>query len=225
MPLEFANREIEQILRTYRLNELHESDDTIYAMQPDLTLVYVNRGWGRFAAENGGEPVISQRWPLGRSILEAIPQILQPFFYDNYEHCLKSGSPWQHRYECSSASIYREFLMTTYPLGSGQGLLVVNSLCCSLSHDRPSQIAFEHTYRNSHGLIVQCAHCRRVKRALTSATIWDWVPEWLASCPENTSHGLCAPCFSYYYPETHRMRYGFPKMFRSEERGDGFSID
>lgn len=224
MPLEFANREIEQILRTYRLNELHESDDTIYAMQPDLTLVYVNRGWRKFAAENGDLPAISHHWPLGRSILDAIPKILQPFFLDNYQHCLKSGSPWQHRYECSSASTYREFLMTTYPLGARQGLLVVNSLCCSLHHDRTAQTATEQNYCNADGLIVQCAHCRRVKRVLASTSVWDWVPEWLTSCPRNTSHGLCVTCFGYYYPETRQIYGDYPKIFRSDHGEQGFSL-
>gem|GEM_PF-7135292 len=90
MPLEFADRELESIRRTYRLDEIHRFDDCVYALSPVLNLVY-------------------QR-------------------------------------------------------------------------------------------IVQCIHCRRTKRP-TAGSNWDWIPEWINSFPENTSHGLCEPCYGYFYPQ------------------------
>lgn len=217
MPLEFSDQKIETLLRSYRLDELHASHDTIYAVSPDLTLAYVNRGWRKFAAENGGGTAITERWPIGSSIRKVIPEVLQAFYTDKFTECLESRSPWQHRYECSSAESYREFLMTTYPLGEKQGLLVVNSLCYDSPHFRASHEPVEDHYRNEKGMIVQCVHCRRVRRN-TPEWVWDWVPQWINSYPEGMSHGICEPCFGYFYPGGLPMSGGYPKFFRTDYR-------
>ena len=207
MTLIFAEPEIESILQSYPLDSLHQSNDSVYALRADLTLVYVNSGWSRFASENGGS-AIPDRWPLGSSILDAIPAVLRPFFADNFARCLNSNSPWQHLYECSSPQVFREFQMIAYPLGNRQGFLVVNSLFRSAMHSQSGRAPLEEDCRQENGMITQCAHCRRTKRLLEEST-WDWVK----SCPDRTSHGLCEPCFGYFYPENMPMLHGFPEIF------------
>jgi hypothetical protein len=214
MPIQFADSELESIARSYRLETLHGSDDTIYVLRPDLTLVYVNDGWTKFAAENGGEPMISERWPIGCAIAESIPDVLRPFYTDHFSKCLESRSPWQHRYECSSPDVYREFLMTTYPLGDRQGLLVVNSLDKSSPHNRLRHPPIEEWYRDENGMVVQCSHCRRIRCPAATAA-WDWVPEWLNEYPERMSHGLCEPCYGYFYPGGLPRKEGYPKFTRT----------
>jgi hypothetical protein len=69
-------------------------------------------------------------------------------------------------HECSSPELFREFVMTIYPLSHDdrQGLLIVNALKLVRKHDRMSVEPFEATYRHDNGLISQCASCRSVKR-------------------------------------------------------------
>jgi hypothetical protein len=191
----------ETLLRDYNLAVLEKHHGTIYGLWSNLRLAYVNPAWYRFAAENGGEPAISTRWKLGTLILDALPQFLRAYYETAYRKCLDAEEPWEHQYECSSKDLYRHFHQIVYPL-ENSGLLVVNSLIVEHSHDpaeRHPQNPEESAYRDIHGLIHQCAHCRRVQNLLTKEQ-WDWVPEWVERVPSVTSHTFCPTCFGYYYP-------------------------
>ena len=211
-----ADAEIESLLHSFHLPNLHTSADTIYALRSDLRLVYVNQGWQQFASQNGADDAFASRWPLGTSIQEAIPEILRPFFQDHFAKCLATGCPWQHRYECSSPDMFREFLMTAYPLGEQQGFLVVHSLIHQSAHQRIKHVAEEGRYCDENHLITQCVHCRRIRRPDAKLT-WDWVPEWVASWPSNTSHGFCDSCYGFYYPGGRFSSKGYPNVFRTGE--------
>jgi hypothetical protein len=191
--------DFEPLLANYHPAVLDSSQDTIFGLRPDLTLAYFNQGWTDFAIRNGGEPQISRDWTLGRNIQDAIPLVLQSFFSHNFARCLEQQRPWEHLYECSSADLYRRFIMTAYPLKSAKGFLIVNSLIQEVRHNRTAGKPLEENYRTSDGLIIQCCHCRRVRRN-GSDNAWDWVPDWVAAFPPHTSHGLCEPCFGFYFP-------------------------
>ncbi|HVV98963.1 MAG TPA: hypothetical protein VHB77_01415 [Planctomycetaceae bacterium] len=184
------------LLEGFELRGLEQDPGTIFGLWPDLRLAYVNPAWTRFAAENGGEPDISRDWGLGASIASAIAEPLRPFFLECYGRCLAEARPWVHIYECSSPNLYRTFQMKAFPMRESRGILVVNALHVEMPMHRVSQPPDEQRYRNEHGLIVQCAHCRRVHRLDGR---WDWVAEWVASPPPRTSHGICGVCVSYYY--------------------------
>jgi hypothetical protein len=180
---------------------------SVYGLWPDLSLAYLNPAWFRFSAENHGEPAISCRWSLGAPLMAAIPDPLQTFYTDLFTTALAqipipTARPLQHEYECSSASLYRRFLMTLYPLKSGAGLLIVNTLVTERNHDadsRPPQPANEALYVDQDGIMRQCAHCRRIQ-VTGNADLWHWVPAWVEHCPPSTSHTLCTFCLDYYYP-------------------------
>ena len=208
--------EIQRLLWDSYPAAIHDAEETIYAMRPDFTLAYVNVGWMRFAARNGGEPMISLNWPIGCCVEDAIAADLRPFFAENFAKCLSERRPWQHQYECSSPELHRSFVMMTYPLGAGEGLLVINSLVQETTHTRSAHEPLEILYRDKHGIIHQCCHCRRVQRCGTEP-IWDWVPDWVTACPKNTSHGLCEPCFGFYYPKQRGFTKGFPETFQTRE--------
>jgi len=197
---------------------LEDDGGTIYGLWPDLTLAYFNPGWTRFAEQNGGEPQISAEWNLGRCILDAIPDPLRAFFVSNYAKCLREGRPWEHTYECSSPELFRLFHMMVFPVKNGAGLLVVNSKRQESPHKRTPHLPLEELYRNEHGIVAQCCHCRRIRRA-GSDQVWDWVPAWVKAQPPNTSHGLCAPCYGYYYSPDKDDRRGFAIPFETEEDG------
>ncbi len=208
--------EIERLLENFRPAALHSADETVYVLRPDLQLAYVNLGWMRFAARNGGEPRISLKWSIGRCVLDAIAPILRPFFAENLGKCLREGRPWKHHYDCSSADLSRAFMMTTYPLGNAEGLLVINSVEQESAHTRSPHEPLEVLYQDELGLIKQCCHCRRVQRTGPEPS-WDWVPDWVKSPPPRTSHGVCEPCFGSYYPTTPRFRKSLPEAFQTRE--------
>jgi hypothetical protein len=181
---------------------IQSSPAVIYGLWPDLCLAYLNDGWFRFAAENGGEPLISRDWPVGRSIIEALPPLLKTFYADGFRACMEARQPWHHTYECSSAQLLRWFRMTAFPLESRRGLLVIHSLVVELTAsagNRTPHRAIEADYRNADELIRQCAYCRRVQRRCDGA--WDWVPEWVQAIPLRTSHGICRPCREFHLAE------------------------
>lgn len=206
--------QFEQLLYDFDIAAISRSDDTIYGLWPDLTLGYMNQGWTRFAVCNNGEPAITENWSLGRCILDAIALPLRPFFEENYAKCLAENRPWEHCYECSSAESYRSFHMMCFPIGNGDGLLVVNSLRRESEHTRTPFPVVDSVYRDEHGIVTQCCHCRRVRRRGLKQT-WDWVPDWVAKCPTNTSHGLCEPCFGFHYSPQRSMDAGFMESFQT----------
>ncbi len=211
-----SDPEIRSVLWETYPDTIHCADDTIYLMWPDFMLAYVNLGWTQFAARNGGEPAISLNWPIGSCVLDAIPAVLKRFFAENFSKCLRERRPWEHHYECSSPELYRSFVMMTYPVGAGEGLLVVHSLARETLHTRCVCKPRDILYRDLQGFILQCAHCRRVKRCGAKPT-WDWVREWVTTCPANTSHGLCEPCYGFYYRNADLSTSGLQDTFRTGE--------
>jgi hypothetical protein len=77
-------------------------------------------------------------------------------------------------------------------------LMIVNSLIVEQPHPSLALPAIETRYRTSDGLIVMCANCRRAKAAEMQER-WDWVPGFVEKRPFRVSHGLCPPCYEYYY--------------------------
>ena len=184
------------LLEGFQLPGLQNDPGTIYGLWPDLRLAYMNPAWSRFAAENGGEPAISENWGLGADITRAIAEPLRPIFQDCYEQCLREDRPWVHIYECSSPAVYRAFQMKVFPLRRGEGILVINSLKVVAAMHRRSEPPLEERFRAANGLILQCAHCRRVQRVDGQ---WDWVADWVGWPAPRTSHGICDACVAYYY--------------------------
>ncbi len=183
-------------LEGYDLAELDRYPGTIYAMRADFRLAYMNSAWFQFAEENGGEPEISRRWPLGAPVMPAISAALRSFYEIKFRACLKRGTPWMHDYECSSEGVYRNFRQTTYPLKDSRGLLVVNSLSVALderAEDPTPRAPDESKYRGGNGAISQCVHCRRV-RISEDHVRWDLVPAWLAQPPAGARFTLCGAC-------------------------------
>ncbi|WP_309668832.1 hypothetical protein [Gemmatimonas sp.] len=190
----------------FQLAELERHASSIFGLWPDLRLAYVNPAWVAFANGNCGQPSIDQKWGLGSHYLDAIAEPLRPFYVgllDSSPDPQQSRAPVSHVYECSNAELYRTFSMQVYALPERAGVIVVNSLVVETHHDpaeRPPMGADRSVYVDARGVIIQCSHCRLVQRA-ADATQWDWVPAWVARSPNETSHGLCAVCFEYYYPD------------------------
>jgi hypothetical protein len=180
--------------------EILESDPAvIYAVDRDLRLTYCNAAWDRFAAGNGGEQIV-RRLMVGRSLLDFIPDSLRRFYLEGFARVLETGSPWDHRYDCSDARVRREFHMRVLPLNGGAGLLVINSQIGEKPHRVPASGLPLSAYAGRGGIFTMCCHCRRTRRA-DNDRVWDWVPELVSHPPARVSHGLCGVCFEYHYGE------------------------
>ena len=206
--------EFDALLADFDRTAMQRHKGTIYGLWPDLTLAYMNSAWTSFSEDNGGESKIGSAWNLGRHILAAMSGPLRPFYAENYRRCLAEDRPWEHVYECPSATLYRQLHMTVFPLGQGEGFLVINSLRQESAHPGIASSPLRELYENEHGHLVQCSHCRRVRRAGEDQH-WDWVPDWVATQPGNTSHGLCEPCVGFYYSDQRMDGSGFAIPFQA----------
>ena len=206
----------ELLLEPYLLDAAERHAATVYGMWPDFRLAYFNPAWSWFAHENGADPVVATESYLGTSVLEVTPEVLRPFYGELFRACLngmaRRNRPIQHLYECSSAGLFREFVMTLYCLRGAAGLLVVHALVVECPHDperRPSRVPHLSAYLDADGLIHQCTHCRRT-RNLEQPDRWDWVPAWVERIPRQSSHTLCEFCLQQYYLEPRHSVAGRP---------------
>ncbi|MGA7802179.1 MAG: hypothetical protein WCC36_15380 [Gammaproteobacteria bacterium] len=196
-------------LNKFELSTLEDSRSVVYGLTSELRLCYFNPAWFAFARDNGAERVVSERFPLGTALEEAIDGPLRGYYIGAYQAVFGHGQPWDHDYECSSDRVFRLYHQRAYPLAGGHALVVVNSLRISRPHSADRRGLFEPDetlYRDSRGFVTQCAHCRRTQR-VAEPDHWDWVPAWVVHLPPSTSHSLCPICFDYYY-QHHRPGAG-----------------
>ena len=187
------------ILPYVDIDKLEANTSVIYALDASLRITYCNAAWDRFAESNGGDR-LKREDVIGTDVMAIIAEPLQSFYSDGFNRAYESHEPWEHDYECSSPEVSRFFHMRVLPLANGH-LLIENSLIVERTHDpeRLRMPPIETMYRDSHGLIQMCAHCRRSRRIVQSAPVWDWVPAFVRDRPHQTSHGLCENCRAYYF--------------------------
>lgn len=180
------------------LVSVEDSPNVSYIIWPDGRLAYTNRAFRDFATANGAASLPSA-WGVGRNVFDAMHGEVAAFYRGFWARVAEDGQPGEHTYECSSASEFRLFHMITFPLPGDLGLLlVVNSLAYSGPHERIAWDEVEPRYRDQHGLILQCANCRRV-RSVEEPRAWHWIPGWVRRPPPDTSHGICSVCVGAYY--------------------------
>lgn len=183
------------------LRELETSRDSACGLWPDLSIAWVNRAWQRFGETNGaGRRGV---WGVGRSFLDGVGTPLREYYRAHLLDVLESGHAWQSEYECSSPNLFRLFRMSVERVGDARALLVRHQRVVQRPHDRSCarpQPADARTYVDEHGLIAQCVHCRRVRRA-GRAEHWDWVPLWVEAVPDHASGSLCPQCLATRYPD------------------------
>ena len=173
-----------------------ETDPAVtYVLDPQLTIAYCNLSWNRFALENGAPQIVREKI-IGLPVLNVIADTLRGFYRNAYAGVQGTKQPWEHDYECSSAQHYRMMHMRVLPL-SGGFLMIENSLSVIKPHSPGPGETGVQSYKDELGVIMMCAHCRRVRYPQSQR--WDWIPAFIAKLPENTSHGLCENCRTFYF--------------------------
>lgn len=185
------------LLAPFDAQTLDADPATIYALDADLRITWVNRAWNDFALANGA--VWSHgEWGVGAKLMDAVPAVLRPFYDRLIERAGTSDDVVEHDYECSSATVVRRYRMRVLRVPPS-GLLVVSSLLQESSAPRAASPDMAGLYQTREGLFVQCSHCRRTRRR--DGAQWDWVPEYVTHPRAHTSHGLCVICAAYHYAE------------------------
>lgn len=179
----------------FDLAALGRDPTTHVAIDPGGVILWHNQAWSDFALANGGADLPARFGP-GASYVGAIPDVLRPFFEDAFAEALSTGTPFEHDYECSSAEVLRRFRLRALPV-QGHGLLLEHALRVEHPHDGPGEAPDPARYVTPKGFVMQCAHCRRVKRSGEAS--WDWVPAWVQAPPVRTSHGICQGCLGHYW--------------------------
>jgi hypothetical protein len=184
---------------SFESGALGEAPDVVVGLWPDHRIAYVNPAWFRFAEENGAASEFARDWTVGRSLMDAVPEVLRPEYEAGYARCLRSGKPWHEDYECSTPDVFRLFHAVTYPIGAGEGLLSVHSLRLERPHEATPAGLDLSRFVDAHGLMKQCAYCRRFAEAAQPSRWW-WVADWVREPPwARVSHGLCAPCCDHHF--------------------------
>jgi hypothetical protein len=181
----------------------------IFVLDAKLRIVYCNRAWDTFARENDGYSN-SRAWVLGTSWISVIPDPLKKFYSDGIAEIHRSGTVWEHDFECSSPESYRRLHMRVLPLPEFH-LLFESSVRVETGHPQDPETDVENfTYVNQYGVVTMCSHCRRARRADPDQhKFWDFIPRFARKTPHMVSHGLCPNCCAYFYgPESADLSAG-----------------
>jgi len=127
---------------------------------------------------------------------------LREHYRAHLQSALEGRALWTSEYECSSPKVFRLYRMEVQSVGQGAGLLVLHTRLQQRPHapglDR--EPVNPGPWLDEHGLIHQCVHCRRVRRA-GSDEAWDWVPQRVERVPDNATGSLCPPCIASRHPD------------------------
>lgn len=194
------------VLGASRLDSLNSHTCAVYGLDSKLNIAYQNPASIKFSEDNSDNNHVSCESSLGRNIFDLIPDVLAPVYKELFESVMNEKSvsmiSRQIEYECSSPELYRRFSMHIYPIGKDGGLLVVHSLLIEEPYIAffadATNMVNECNYINKHGLVTQCANCRRIKN-LSIEGQWDWIPKWIKEPHTPMSHGICRPCMHHYY--------------------------
>ncbi|HQQ62538.1 MAG TPA: hypothetical protein PLF22_03090 [Pseudomonadales bacterium] len=194
----------DRIACLFEYDKLEQERAVVFGLTENFTIAYFNPYWTVFAQENGGQPAIGLSWGIGSRYFDAIPDVLHDYYLRLFASAAQpavSKYPTTHLYECSSPDTFRKFAMQLYALPEKSGFIVVNSLVVEVPYNdvEARSAHFDiHTYRDSHGIIHQCCHCRKIK-AITDGRRWDWIPVLVKASHPDISHTICPVCFGYYH--------------------------
>jgi hypothetical protein len=177
---------------------VESSPHACFALTESLDICYCNPAWDRFALENGGGADVFAASVLHKPFLRFVDDELRENLQHLFHRARAFGRLQSQDYECSSAQVFRVYRMQVYPLQSGFGFVVNNSLRVVHPHTRAVCQSDDVIYRCKLGLIHMCANCRRTRR-VGDTEIWDWVPDYVEHPRRNTTHTVCSFCREYYY--------------------------
>lgn len=167
-------------------------------------IVRVNGAWDRVAGETKGPfavEVLGTRWS------EHITGAELCAWYENLlARVLDRGVGESHRCDCNTPDRIRLFSSRFEPIRKRRSAEVVGALVLtSMIEEAPIGERYQFgepdalRYLTIDSLILQCSGCRRVRVAGPPPTVWELVPEYVATPRQDVSHGLCNLCRELHY--------------------------
>lgn len=168
--------------------EVEGSDNVSCLLSLDLTVRLMNPACERFALEH--DAALSA--PGAPCLLDVLPEALRDTCREGLATARRTRAPWVHEYACDDSTGFR---VIAYPFD--HGFIVTQAPVVDVTGDgaEPPPSPYE-----DRGVMMMCSHCRRVLR-VAQPERWDWVPAYVTHPPPQLSHGLCPPCYVFYYPE------------------------
>jgi hypothetical protein len=185
----------QSLAAAFDVEELLKESATVVLIEPTGVIGWMNPAWFRFARANDGLDVI-ERFDVGSCYFDGIAPPLRGFYESVIQNAHVTQEVFEQEYECSSPDRRRIIRMRALPLRSS-GLLLEHTVVREMPVDADSKEAHDAVYRDERGLVLQCSNCRRVRRS--DGAGWDWVRDWVAAPPPNTTHGLCRTCLDFYW--------------------------
>jgi len=182
---------VDKLQNTPDAQDWHESPDVGYRLGTDLSIQTVNRAWHDNIPADTAVPV-----PQG-PITGVLAPPVRRFYERLYRRVINSQESESHAYLCHTPTEYRRYEMRCTPVADG--LVATHTLMETRPHTMTPEDPDEARFRDAHGMVTMCVHCRRVKRPSVDDG-WSWVPVWVRQAPRQTSHGLCIECETTYYP-------------------------
>jgi hypothetical protein len=172
----------------------HDPSSTVL-LDPSGKIVWANEAWYAFFDANGGggdRATVRE----GSDYLASIRGRLQEFYGEVFATCLETGLPFEHDYECSSATEVRSYRLRVLPV-DGQLLVSHTKRAARPRETAPEAAVDVASLARDDGQIVQCSNCRRLRGKGDGA--WQAVPEVLERPPAHVTHGLCPDCAALYH--------------------------
>ncbi len=184
----------EELFTQFDLEWIGNTNNTILGIDREFRILLVNHAYFRFAADNGGDRIVTDFGP-GADLLTAIGGPQKQFYKALLAGCFERTDPLSHDYECSSSSVYRLLKMFVYPTVNRNALLLDHSLVVEQQQELPMTSQPKDSYIDEDGIMHQCGLCRRVRH--NNMKQWDWLEG--AFDFSSVSHGLCESCLTKYY--------------------------
>jgi hypothetical protein len=176
-----------------------QSPAVVYGLDTHLRIAAVNSAWSDFATRNGGGAALAEG-PLGRPALDQARGPIDSFYERAFTHVLDTGRPFEHVFECSSATLLRVCRMMVKRTDHGGGILVANTVTIERPHRSTSRVTRAldpRLHLETDGGWTECGGCRRVRRR-DDESRWDWVPELLGRDLGGTQFAICPSCAELY---------------------------
>ncbi|MBI2258017.1 MAG: hypothetical protein HYU67_03860 [Flavobacteriia bacterium] len=187
-----------EISKEYDFEFLESNAHAVFALDSELRFIYFNKAWFNFAKDNDDIEKIIIQYPILSPFDTSVCGVLNKFYIEAFKKVIEEETVWRHDYECSSKEEFRIFHMDVFPIATKKGLIVINSLKKSEAITQHNFKPNTKDYLQKDGLYYQCSNCRKTQHS-KNLHQWDWIPDWVEKCPNNTSHTICPICFDFYW--------------------------
>jgi hypothetical protein len=172
-----------------------DKSEIVYRVNARNEIVFVSRGWDRFAASNDGERIMSSLI-LQQPLFDFVADPTTRALYRRVLDLARTGRALRFELRCDSPSCRRLLAMTVTPAENGDVDFCTHVLS---AQERESQALLDPDVARSDEILRDCSWCNRieidgkwieVEDAIESLKLFE------QSYLPAMQHGVCEPCFA-----------------------------